>query len=97
MKEKQKAQAEVDRLIQTDNDMFEKYLKKPATSSVGFFMLSQQRDRSCHKGDRDRSNSPIFSNNDTLESDFKRKVPPVKYPVSSYANRKHITIHTHSN
>ena len=40
MREKQKAQAEVDRLLQTDNDMFEKYLKKPAGSSVGFLMLS---------------------------------------------------------
>ena len=83
MKEKQKAQAEVDRLLQTDNDMFEKYLKKPANSSVGFFMLSQQRG-SCHKGEKEKSNSPIFSNNDTLDSDCKRKIPQVKFPASSY-------------
>ena len=69
MKEKIKAQAEVDRLLQTDNDMFEKYLKKPAGSSVGFLMLAQSRERRDERG-----SSPVFSNeNDTLDSERRRR------------------------
>ena len=74
MKERQKALAEVDRILQTDNDMFAKYLKKPAGSSVGFLMLSQQRDR------RDKSSSPVFSNNETLEAMNKSNFPgPIRF------------------
>ena len=53
-----KAQAEAVRLLQSDHDMFEKYLKKPNISSVGFIMLSQQRDK------KERSTSPVLTNKD---------------------------------
>ena len=66
-KERAKARAAAERILQTDNDMFEKYLKKPASSSIGFLVLSAQ------KGN-DRSASPVFSNDpDTFESDLKRR------------------------
>ena len=93
MREKQRAQAEVDRLLQTDNDMFEKYLKKPAGSSVGFLMLSQQREQR-----RDKSSSPVFSNeNETLGSDCGRRGAASRQPARSFASRGHIRIQPHSN
>ena len=36
-----KAEAEAMRLMKNKDDMFERYLKKPATSSVGFLVLDR--------------------------------------------------------
>lgn len=36
-----KAEAEAMRLLQNKDDMYEKYLKKPSTTSVGFLVLSK--------------------------------------------------------
>ena len=73
--------------------MFEKYLKKPAGSSVGFLMLSQQREQR-----RDKSSSPVFSNeNETLGSDCGRRGAASKQPARSFASRGHIRIQPHSN
>lgn len=38
--QRDKAEAEAIRLLQNKDDMYEKYLKKPSTSSVGFLVLS---------------------------------------------------------
>ena len=66
-KERAKARAAAERILQTDNDMFEKYLKKPASSSIGFLVLSAQKTN-------DRSMSPVFSNDpETLESKLKKR------------------------
>ena len=66
-KERAKARAAAERILQTDNDMFEKYLKKPASSSIGFLVLSAQKTN-------DRSMSPVFSNDpETLESELKKR------------------------
>ena len=37
----EKAQAEAIRLLQNQDDMFERYLRKPSMSSVGFLVLDK--------------------------------------------------------
>ena len=92
MKEKIKAQAEVDRILQTDHDMFELYLKKPAVSSVGFLVLAQQRENR-----RDKSGSPIFSDGcDTIETDI-RKRSVSKLPTSAAVGRGVLRTNQYSN
>ena len=47
--------------------MFEKYLKKPVSSSIGFLVLSAKKAN-------ERSMSPVFSNDpDTYESDLRKR------------------------
>ena len=52
--------------------MFEKYLKKPVSSSIGFLVLSAQKAN-------ERSMSPVFSNDpETYESDMRKNYPQSK-------------------
>lgn len=48
------AEAEAVRLIANKNDMFERYLKKPSTTSVGFLVLSQLNSSSSRQNQQKR-------------------------------------------
>lgn len=68
---RERAEYEAQRLIKNKNDMFEKYLKKPQTTSVGFLALEKLNSQSsrhqkqcskCPKCQRDaRSTKSILS------------------------------------
>lgn len=64
--QREKAEVEALRLIRNQDDMFERYLKKPSTSSVGFLVLdklnwSSSRQQRANKGVHDRTSAKTAS------------------------------------